>query len=94
MMKPVNVSIKGASELSRIKSQQQSRGVLLAQRHREAAGHGTRLGPVLTRWVWMMLLYSRATRLAHFRASLSRLCSSAEPLSLCSCITFKHTENS
>lgn len=63
-------------------------------RHREAASHRTWLGPVLTRWVWMMLLYSRATRLAHFRASLSRLCSSAEPLSLCSCITFKHTENS
>lgn len=43
--------------------------------------------PVLTLWVWMMLLYSRATRLAHLRASLSKLCSSAEPLSLCTCMT-------
>lgn len=51
--------------------------------------------PVLTLWVWMMLLYSRATRLAHLRASLSKLCSSADPLSLCTCMTYTytHTEN-
>lgn len=43
---------------------------------------------LLTLCVWMMLLYSRATRLAHFLASLSRLCSSAVPLSFCSSITW------
>lgn len=45
------------------------------------------VGLILTRCVWMALLYSRATRLAHFLASLSRLCSSDVPLSFCSCIT-------
>lgn len=42
---------------------------------------------VLTLWLWMMLLYSLATRLAHLLASLSRLCWSAVPPSVCSCIT-------
>lgn len=47
---------------------------------------------LLTLCVWMMLLYSRATRLAHFLASLSRLCSSAVPLSFCSSITYERDD--
>lgn len=39
----------------------------------------------LTRWLWIMFLCSRATRVAHFRASLFRLCSSVVPVSDSNC---------
>lgn len=46
----------------------------------------------LTRWLWMMFLCSLATRVAHFRASLFRLCSSAVPLSFSICVTCPRRE--
>lgn len=72
------VAIRGSTRLTALIAQatRQKSITVCKQRGAEATP---------TRWPWMMLLCSRATRVAHLRASLFRLCSSVVPVSDSSC---------